>query len=720
MGRRVLPVGWAKSIGPKLVKRPHGALVSVYALGLLSIAVLWTAILYDEHADREAALQQAGAQTLSLAVALREHVHSAISGADEILQRLDESYLESRGGFVLPDWARQPSLLDGAFVQVGMISADGRVLASSTDPGAVGTNVSDREPFRVQLNPAAPQPYISPPIIGRVTGKPAIPITRRIERPDGSLAGVGIVALDPAYLTRFLQSIDLGPNGMISLVGRDGVLRARATRAASDVAVGRNFSSASLMKTLLSAPEGTYRVRSKIDGIDRICSFSADSDYPVIVATGMAIDDILAAHRSAAIVQFAAGAVLSLVILWLVHRAMQEHSQRVEREKHLRQSQKLEAIGQLTAGVAHDFNNILTAIKGNIERAYDANRDSDRRTLLGNVEQAAQKGERIVRNLLAYSRKQPLRPEATDVNEIVQNVVNLLRAGLGTRWTIRCELAPHLAHVMAEDVQIETALLNLAINARDAMPAGGTVIFETRPIEAGGTGLPHDLAAGPYVAIRVKDTGAGMPADVAAKAFDPFFTTKEQGTGLGLSQVYGLAKQLGGTVTIDTAQNDGTTVTIYLPVTQVAPPPMQAAACVIERPQGASEATNSTAPVILVADDDSQVREFICSTLSDADYDLVEAYDGPSALDALERYPVRFAVLDIAMPGMSGIDVYERARENGWRGTVLFLSGFTDPASLTRIRGKPFLAKPFRAQALKDRVARILAGADNPSLASQA
>jgi CheY-like chemotaxis protein/two-component sensor histidine kinase len=318
---------------------------------------------------------------------------------------------------------------------------------------------------------------------------------------------------------------------------------------------------------------------------------------------------------------------------------------------------------------------------------------------------------RIVGHLLAYSRQQRLQPEAVEINRVVQSTADLLRGSLGARWAIRCELAPRLELVMADAAQIQTALLNLAINARDAMPAGGTVTFETSLIENDGMDLPRELAGTHHVAIRVKDTGTGMAAEVAMKAFDPFFTTKEQGTGLGLSQIYGLAKQLGGTATIDTAQHNGTTVTIYLPVTQAAPTGTQDATDVKERPRRRSD-PDSSPRIVLVADDDPQVREFVCATMADAGYAIVEAQDGPSALDALLREPVDLALLDISMPGMSGIEVYKRAQECGRNGAVLFISGFADPAIVDDIPGKPFLTKPFRGQTLKAQVAHILAEKD--------
>jgi signal transduction histidine kinase len=656
------------------------------------------------HADREQALQQAGTQTQSIAIALREHVHSVISGADTILERVDDGYARSSGHYALPQWIAQSHFLHETLIQVGIIGPDGYAIAT-TLPGIGRVDLSDREHFRVHLNPDAPQPFISRPVIGRGSGKPSIQISRRIEHPDGSFAGVGVVSLDPAYFSRFFESINLGPHSLVSLIGRDGVLRARSTPAGPNIGIGQDFSGTPGMKTLLSAPQGIYRARSTIDGIERIFAFAADRDYPVIVAAATAVDDIVGEHRSAELVEFAAAAALSGVVLWLVYRATQELSRRVEHGRRLRQSQKLEAIGQLTAGVAHDFGNILTAIKGNVELAGRSEPAAGLRKLLGNIGQAAQQGEHIVRNLLAASRRQRLQPRAVDVNEIVQTTAELLRTGLGSRWTVRCELAPALPPVVADEAQVGTALLNLAINARDAMPAGGTVIFETKLLDVGEASGLHDLAAGRYVAINTKDDGIGMPADIAAKAFEPFFTTKDQGTGLGLSQVHGLAKQLGGTVTIDTAQQIGTTVAIYLPVAATEATQMQAAAPAVE-----PAVTNAGELSVLVADDIAQVRELICGSLADAGYKVIEAYDGPSALDALVRYPFHLAVLDVSMPGMSGIDVYERAQANGWGGAVLFVSGFADPDNLARIRGKPFLAKPFGVEALRDQVARILAG----------
>jgi signal transduction histidine kinase/CheY-like chemotaxis protein len=708
---------WAKPIRSKLVNLPPGVLTAVSALGLLSIAMLWAAIVYDERTDREGSLKEAGTQALSMAIALREHVHSVILSADLVLQALNSEYAGGASPYVMPKWITQLPGLRESWLQVGIIGSNGYPVTTtaSTDPGR--TDLSDREHFLVHRDPAAKQPFISKPVVGRITGRPSIQITRRIERADGSFAGVSLVSLDPGYFARFFESIDLGPGGIIYLTGRDGIMRARATRSKDPyLGVGQDFTGTPVLRKLLAAPQGTYRAHSTIDGIERVYGFAADGEYPVIVAAGMAVDDILADHRSTTIIEVAVGAALSLVILGLVYRSMREVSLRIRRDDQLRRAQQLEAVGQLSAGIAHDFNNILTVIVGNIERALNTASDRDRRAHLGNAEDAARRAQRIIANLLAVSRQQELQPQASDINAVVRTVANLLSGGLDGRWPIRCELVPHLPPVIADSVQIEAALLNLAINARDAMPAGGTIAFETKLVESGGAGVPNDLAAGPYVKVSVKDTGTGMTADVLAKAFDPFFTTKEQGTGLGLSQVFGVAKQLGGTAAIDSSEHGGTVVAIYLPTMASARAPIETKTEIVERALTKPEASAAT---ILVADDEPQIREFICSILSEAGYAPIEAHDGPAALRALEASPVRLAVLDIAMPGMSGIDVYEQARKRGWGGDVLFVSGFTDPSSLARIHEKPSLAKPFRGQVLRDRVAQILAEPGKPLLASR-
>src|SRR5262249_53745999 len=257
-----------------LAELPRGALVPVWTLGLLSILALWTAILYDVHADRNEALRQAERQTQSVAIALREHVHGVISSGDLILQHVDDGYAHSSGHYAPPPWIVQSQFLRETLIQVGIIGPDGYAIAT-TLPGIGRIDLSDREHFRVHLNPDAPQPFISRPVVGRGSGKPSIQISRRIEQPDGSFAGVGVVSLDPAYFNRFFESINLGPHSLVSLIGRDGVLRARSTSAGPNIGIGQDFSGTPGMKTLLSAPQGIYRARSTIDGIERIFAFAA-------------------------------------------------------------------------------------------------------------------------------------------------------------------------------------------------------------------------------------------------------------------------------------------------------------------------------------------------------------------------------------------------------------------------------------------------------------
>jgi signal transduction histidine kinase len=245
----------------------------------------------------------------------------------------------------------------------------------------------------------------------------------------------------------------------------------------------------------------------------------------------------------------------------------QAEQERVRLAEELHQAKKTEALGQLTAGVAHDFNNLLTAVIGSLELLKGRTSDTRSLSILGNAIHAAENGERLTQQLLAFARKQELSPKAIDLNQVLRGMSNLLETSLGGRIRIEARPLPGLWPVLVDPNQIELVLLNLAINARDAMPEGGTVTVETHNVALGASDLPADLSAGNYVVLSISDTGTGMSEEVRAKAFDPFFTTKGpgKGSGLGLSMALGVAKQSGGTVRIDSRPGEGTSVDVYLP-----------------------------------------------------------------------------------------------------------------------------------------------------------
>jgi PAS domain S-box-containing protein len=365
----------------------------------------------------------------------------------------------------------------------------------------------------------------------------------------------------------------------------------------------------------------------------------------------------------------------------------------LRREEELREAQRLDALGQLTGGIAHDFNNLLTVISGNLHLLGAKLPDDRLARHLRECERAIGMGARLNQRLMTFARQRRLAPCATNLNEQTTDMLQLLRRTIGENITIRTTLASDLWPTLADPSEIENAILNLAINARDAMPDGGCLSIETANLTVARAGEPgrEDLAPGDYVRLRVGDTGAGMAPDVAARAFEPFFTTKEQGkgTGLGLASIYGFVKQSGGHVTIETAPGRGTSVTIYL--------------LKLEGGQAAFAPPEPAAPIarggrsILVVEDNPEVRRLALERLEALGYQVQEAEDARSALAVLESgATVDLVFADIMMPG--GVSGLELAREVARRWPskqVLLTSGFAGPGGKSESLGFPLLRKPY-------------------------
>ncbi len=371
----------------------------------------------------------------------------------------------------------------------------------------------------------------------------------------------------------------------------------------------------------------------------------------------------------------------------------------VERERTevaLRQAQKMEAVGQLTGGIAHDFNNLLMAIIGNLELIARRVEDERIQRYVRNAMHGAQRGAKLVGQLLAFSRKQHLTPEPVDVNELVGTVAEMLSRTLGASIRVDVVTQKDLWPALVDSTQLELMLLNLAINARDAMPQGGLLTIETSVLHGVPEELRTDLKAGEYVCIAVKDTGTGMPPDVLARAFDPFFTTKEpgKGTGLGLSQVYGFARQSGGTAKIESEVGRGTVVRILLPKSTEA---------VVGSDDRQPDTPGARAREhILVVDDDASVLETTRSMLDDLGYQAIAADTLDAALTAMSDRQIDLAIVDLAMPGVSGLDVGRELQRRKPGLPVVYCSGYPDLIEQTskRLDGGTLLSKPFSSRDL--------------------
>jgi signal transduction histidine kinase len=381
-----------------------------------------------------------------------------------------------------------------------------------------------------------------------------------------------------------------------------------------------------------------------------------------------------------------------------------EMTEREKSEANLRQAQKLQAVGQLAGGVAHDFNNLLTAVVGALDliRArLPANQERLVR-LVDNALHAAERGSKLTGQLLAFSRRQRLLPAPTDLNMTVVALSNLLGSTLGRSIRIQTDLVQDLWPAMVDPSQIEAAILNLAINARDAMPEGGVLTIATRNVTLD---ADNSTAPGDYVAVRVSDTGTGMSPEVMARVFEPFFTTKEpgRGSGLGLSQVHGLAVQSGGDVRIESRPGEGTTVTLLVPRARSLPAALRA-----EAPAGRAGLRRRAR--VLVVDDDGDVRQMTGEMLTERGYAVELATDAQEALAILERDASFDAMLvDYVMPGISGIALIQTVRTLYPHMKALLMTGHAEMRAGEIIGSESILRKPFNISTLEERLERLFA-----------
>ena len=390
-----------------------------------------------------------------------------------------------------------------------------------------------------------------------------------------------------------------------------------------------------------------------------------------------------------------------------------------KKEDQLRQVQRMEAVGQLAGGIAHDFNNLLTVILGTSESMRDAAAGvPGLRDMTNIVIEAADRGADLTRRLLAFSRKQTLDPEVVDPNDAIHNAESILRRVVGEDINIRLSLTPNLRRVHVDRGQLESALLNLAVNARDAMPGGGTLSIESSEmlVDEGNAERHADLGRGPYACITVTDTGTGMPPEVLARAMEPFFTTKEpgKGTGLGLSMVYGFVRQSGGAVTIRSEVGHGTSVTMYLPIARekvrrdaekVGPSPTVATL------HARQVEPNSVR--VLVVEDEPNVRDLVMTQLTSLGYPATAFPDAPSALHSQAKVEFDILVTDIVLPGgMNGRELADKLAAQRSDLRVLFTSGYSRQAIEVQgmlMEGANLLHKPFRKAELAKKLREIVA-----------
>jgi signal transduction histidine kinase len=398
-----------------------------------------------------------------------------------------------------------------------------------------------------------------------------------------------------------------------------------------------------------------------------------------------------------------------------VDRELREAEGRRERrrlEEQFRQAQKMEAIGRLAGGVAHDFNNLLTVITGYSELLLSSTpADEFTRSALEEIKKAAERGGTLTRQLLVFSRKQKLRPKSVNLNELVANMEKMLARLIGENISMTSNLAPDLGLVRTDVGQFEQVIMNLVVNARDAMPEGGKLTIETSNVTLSKPFI--DLPPGPYVMLAISDSGIGMDAETQSHIFEPFFTTKEagKGTGLGLATVYGIVRQCAGGINVYSEPGRGTTFRIYLP--RIDQP--------LEETAGQPDAVGSLlngSETVLVVEDDTEVRRLICEILRAKGYRVLESAKGDEAIRLAQTFPepVQLVLADVILPEMSGPEVVSHIRQARPGIPALFISGYTDEAVLRHGIVEPggmFLSKPFMPADLARKVREALADRRN-------
>ena len=577
---------------------------------------------------------------------------------------------------------------------------------------------SDRDFFQAHLNPGNGL-YYGKVYASALGAQPYFTVSRRLQN-AGTFIGVLEVSVLPSNFVRFFSTLAYTQGLQYALIRSDGAILARYPEGPEGAPESLDEHTNFRRTIARNTDGGLYTSMSPIDQVERRFGVRHFANTPIYLSAGIASATIRSEWMSemARHLIFGVPATLLLFLTLLAvlkrtRRLYEEVDRRLVAEEALRQSQKMEAIGQLTGGVAHDFNNLLTIIIGNLESAQ---RQSSRWTdeahqklalRLENAMHGAKRAATLTKRLLAFSRQQPLNPVPVDVNRLLNGMSDFLGRSVGEQISVEVVGAAGLWMTEADSAELEAAILNLVVNARDAMPDGGKLTIEASNSYLGEAYCKRNVDAQPgqYVLIAVSDTGAGMSDEVLKRAFEPFFTTKQlgAGTGLGLSQVYGFVKQSGGHIKIYSEPGEGTTVKLYLPR-------CLDAKCVPDEIRREPDRSHR-GERILVAEDDEDVRQYITESLQELGYDVLEAGDGETALKTLDQQRVNLLLADVIMPGMNGRKLAEEAKRRHPDLRVLFMTGYSRNAIVHQGRldpGVDLIQKPISSEELISGVRRAL------------
>jgi two-component system, NtrC family, sensor kinase len=672
------------------------------ALFAFASAVSWASI--RDTADRE--IERTLDVAHEHALKVFETIDRSLSEINEIIRGIPDADISSREEAL---HSRLKRLADSLpqMKSMWIFDAQGRALVNSLVLPAPDIDFSDRNYFKAHVERD----------IGIFIGealKPRPPyqgaaffgVSRRRQTDDGSFAGVIQASVLPEYFENFYARIGHDAGSFFALGLTDGTVLARFPVLDRDFRLDPN---GAVGQKLAADPKaGLVTVTSPADGIERRLGYQTLAAYPVYISAGLETSAIrsrwLATMSQHLIFGLPATALLFFILALALRRTRRLHAEaarRMEAEEALKHGQRLEALGQLTGGVAHDFNNLLTVIRASVDMLRRPHLPEERRLrYVDAISDTVGRAAKLTAQLLAFARRQTLKPETFDVGKSVQTLTEMIGTLTGSPIQIVTRV-PDQCFINADAGQFETALINMAVNARDAMGGAGRLTITVRAVaELPGPAVLPESPLG-YVAVSVDDTGVGIPQEQIGRIFEPFFTTKEVGqvTGLGLSQVFGFAKQSGGEVMVASEVGKGSTFTLYLPRVSGQGRPQQAPA-------------EDAAPVdghgmsVLVVEDNIEVGTFARDALTELGYATTLVHSAMEALAELTRNAERFDVVftDVVMPGMTGIDLAQEIRRRHFDLPVVLTSGYSHVLSQNGSFGFELLQKPYSIEQL----ARVL------------
>jgi two-component system NtrC family sensor kinase len=632
-----------------------------------------------------------------------ETIDRSLSEINEIIRGISDADIRAREHQL---HARLKRLADSLpqMKSAWIFDAQGRALVNSLVSPPPSIDFSDRDYFKSHvikeigifigdaLTPRAP--YQGAAFFG---------VSRRRQADDGSFTGVIQASVLPEYFENFYARIGRDPGSFFALGLTDGTVLARFPALERDIPIDRN---GPVGQKLDANPKaGLFTVSLPADGVERRLGYQRLAKYPIYVSAGLETSAIrsrwLTTIASYLIFGLPATALLFLILSLALRRTQRlyvESARRLEAEEALKHGQRLEALGQLTGGVAHDFNNLLTVIRASVDLLRRPHLTEERRLrYIDAISDTVSRAAKLTAQLLAFARRQTLKPEVFDVGQSVKTLSDMIGTLTGSPIEIVTEVPDQPCFIDADAGQFETALINMAVNARDAMGGEGRLTIAVRTVAELPGPTPHPDSAHGYVAVSVDDTGVGIPQDRFERIFEPFFTTKQvgQGTGLGLSQVFGFAKQSGGEVMVASEIGKGSTFTLYLPCVPGEVHPQQMAA-------------EDTPPIgghgmsVLVVEDNIEVGTSAADALTELGYAPTLVGSAMQALAELagnaERYDVVFT--DVVMPGMTGLDLAREIRRRYYDLPVVLTSGYSQVLSQDGSHGFELLQKPYSIEQL--------------------